>query len=147
LIDEGLNFTSNAGGHSAWAMSSGDTAGSRWGLKGSEDLGGGYKAIFKLENGFNINTGKLGQDSSMFGRQAYVGLSSDHYGTITLGRQYDTSVDDYGFASLTAAGNWAGDISAHPFDNDNADWDYRVNNAVKYVSPTWRGLTGEAMYG
>ncbi|WP_408585779.1 porin [Paraburkholderia bannensis] len=147
LIDEGLNFTSNAGGHSAWAMASGDTAGSRWGLKGSEDLGDGYKAIFKVENGFNINTGKLGQDSSMFGRQAYVGLSSDRYGTLTLGRQYDTSVDDYGFASLTAAGNWAGDIATHPFDSDNADWDFRVNNAVKYVTPTWRGLTGEAMYG
>lgn len=147
LIDEGLNFTSNAGGHSAWQMASGDTAGSRWGLKGSEDLGGGTRAIFQLENGFNINTGKLGQDSSMFGRQAFVGLSSDRYGTITLGRQYDTSVDSLGFAGLTAVGNWAGDIAAHPYDSDNGDWDFRVNNSVKYVSPTYRGLTAEAMYG
>ena len=147
LIDEGLNFTSNAGGHRAWQMSSGDTFGSRWGLKGSEDLGGGDKAIFQLENGFNVNSGKLGQDSSMFGRQAFVGLSSSRYGTLTLGRQYDTSVDALGFGGITAAGNWAGDIATHPFDNDNTDWDFRVNNAVKYVTPTYRGLTAEAMYG
>ena len=147
VIDEGLNFTSNAGGHTAYQMASGDTYGSRWGLKGSEDLGGGNKAIFQLENGFNLNTGKLGQDSSMFGRQAFVGLSSAQYGTVTLGRQYDTSVDALGFSNFTAAGGWAGDINAHPLDNDNADWDFRVNNAIKYVSPTYRGLTAEAMYG
>lgn len=147
LIDEGLNFTSNVGGHTAYQMASGDTFGSRWGLKGAEDLGGGNKAIFQLENGFNVNNGRLGQDSSMFGRQAFVGLSSSQYGTLTLGRQYDTSVDALGFASLTATGSWAGDINAHPFDNDNADWDFRVNNAVKYTSPTYNGLTAEAMYG
>lgn len=147
LIDEGLNFTSNAGGHNAYQLKSGDTYGSRWGLKGSEDLGGGYHAIFLLENGFDNNSGTLGQGQRMFGRQAYVGLSSDQYGTITLGRQYDTSVDALGFGALTAAGGWAGDVNSHPFDNDNADWDFRIDNAVKYVSPTYRGLTAEAMYG
>ncbi|MGG2048109.1 porin [Burkholderia gladioli] len=147
LIDEGLNFTSNAGGHSAYQLASGDTGGSRWGLKGNEDLGGGNHAVFLLENGFNVNTGKLGQDSSEFGRQAYVGLSSDHYGTLTLGRQYDITIDPLGYTSLTAAGNWAGDVATVPFDNNNEDWDFRVNNSVKYVSPTWNGLTFEAMYG
>ena len=147
VIDEGLNYTSNANGHSAWQMKSGDTYGSRWGLKGTEDLGGGYKAIFKLESGFDVNSGQSGQGSRLFGRQAYVGLSSDQYGTVTFGRQYDTSVDDYGFGALTAPGNYGGDVNAHPFDNDNTDFDFRVNNAVKYVSPTYRGLTAEAMYG
>lgn len=147
LVDEGFNFTSNAGGHRAYQLSSGDTFGSRWGLKGVEDLGGGYSAIFRLENGFNVNNGTLQQDSSEFGRQAYVGLSSTQYGTVTVGRQYDTSVDSYGFSTVTAAGLWSGDINAHPFDNDNLDWDFRLNNTVKYVSPTWRGLTGELMYG
>lgn len=61
LIDEGFNFTTNAGGHRGYQMVSGDTVGSRWGLKGSEDLGGGLKAIFQLENGFNTNNGALGQ--------------------------------------------------------------------------------------
>ncbi|TCF97771.1 hypothetical protein BZM26_29375 [Paraburkholderia strydomiana] len=147
LLDEGLNFTSNANGHGTYQMKSGDTYGSRWGLRGEEDLGGGLKAIFKLESGFDTNSGQAGQGGRLFGRQAYVGLSSDQYGTVTFGRQYDTSVDDLGFGGLTAAGNYAGDVNSHPFDNDNADWDFRVNNVVKYVSPTYRGLTGEAMYG
>ena len=146
IFDEGLNITSNANGHSAWQMKSGDVYGARWGLKGTEDLGGGNKAIFRLQSGFDTNNGQMGQGSRLFGRQAYVGLSSDQYGTITFGRQYDTSVDDLGFGGLTAAGNFGGDVNAHPFDNDNTDLDFRVNNAVKYVSPTYRGLTGEAMY-
>ncbi|WP_371028452.1 porin [Paraburkholderia sp. RCC_158] len=145
LLEEGLNFTSNAGGHSAVQMKQGDIYGSRWGLKGQEDLGGGYKAIFTVESGFDPSNGQQSHGLA-FGRQAYVGLSSDQYGTLTLGRQYDTSVDDYGFGSLTAAGNFGGDVNSHPFDNDNADWDFRVNNAVKYVSPNYRGLTAEAMY-
>ena len=54
----------------------GNLQGSRWGLKGTEDLGGGLKAIFQLENGFDVNNGKLGQGGLLFGRQAYVGLTS-----------------------------------------------------------------------
>ena len=145
LIDEGFDFTSNGAGHRGYEMVSGDAAGSRWGLKGSEDLGNGLKGIFLLENGFNTNTGQLGQGGLEFGRQAYVGLSSVHYGTFTMGRQYDPTVDMW--SGFTAAGNTMGDLAAHPFDNDNADWDYRIQNSVKYVSPTYAGFTGEAMYG
>ncbi|WP_322010773.1 porin [Paraburkholderia sp. J12] len=145
LIDEGINFTSNTHGHSAWQTKSGDTVGSRWGLSGREDLGGGYHAIFRLENGFNVNNGTAGQGGRLFGRQAYVGLASDEYGTLTLGRQYDPTVDL--FSGMTAAGGIAGDVSAHPFDNDNTDWDFRINNSVKYTSPDWHGLKTEAMYG
>jgi predicted porin len=145
VIDEGLDFTSNAAGHSGYAMVSGDVAGSRWGLKGSEDLGGGLKAIFQLENGFNINNGKLGQGGLEFGRLAFVGLSSERYGKFTVGRQYDPTVDMW--SGFTAAGNTMGDFASHPFDNDNADWDFQIQNSVKYVSPTYHGFTGEAMYG
>ena len=67
--------------------------GTRWGLRGTEDLGGGLAAIFTLENGFDLNTGKLGQGGAEFGRQAFVGLSSSRFGTLTLGRQYDSVVD------------------------------------------------------
>src|SRR5579863_5536834 len=77
LIDEGLDFSTNANGHQSYQMVSGDTVGSRFGLKGTEDLGSGLKAIFKLENGFNTNTGAMAQGGLLFGRQAYVGLSSD----------------------------------------------------------------------
>uniref|UniRef100_UPI000487F349 porin n=1 Tax=Paraburkholderia acidipaludis TaxID=660537 RepID=UPI000487F349 len=144
LIDEGLNFTNNAGAGQAYRLQSGDVVGSRWGLKGSEDLGGGLAAIFKLENGFNASNGALQQGGRLFGRQAYVGLASQNYGTLTAGRQYDPTVDI--FSPIAAAGNW-GDVGATPFDNDNTDWDFRVNNSLKYVSPTIAGLTGEAMYG
>lgn len=145
LIDEGFDFTSNGQGHRGYEMVSGDTVGSRWGLKGTEDLGGGLSAVFRLENGFNTNTGQLGQGGTEFGRQAYVGLSSATLGTLTMGRQYDPTIDLW--SPFTAAGNTIGDLASHPFDNDNADWDYRVQNSVKYVSPTVAGFTGEAMYG
>jgi hypothetical protein len=48
----------------------------------------GLSAIFTLENGFNASNGALGQNGRLFGRQAYVGLASTRYGTLTFGRQY-----------------------------------------------------------
>ena len=72
LIDESLNYVSNEGGHSAFTQTSGNVKGSRWGIKGTEDLGGGYQAIFTLENGFALNNGALGQGGLEFGRQAFV---------------------------------------------------------------------------
>ncbi|RQR52634.1 porin [Burkholderia sp. Bp9125] len=138
LIDEGFNFTNNVGGNKVYEFQSGFVQGSRWGLKGTEDIGGGLKAVFQLENGFNVNNGKLGQGGLMFGRQAYVGLASDQYGTVTLGRQYDSLVDF--LAQTTANGSWAGYLFSHPYDNDNTDNSFRVNNTVKYTSPTISGF-------
>jgi predicted porin len=138
VIDEGLNYTNNVGGSRVYEMQSGYVQGSRWGLQGSEDLGGGAKALFQLENGFDVNSGRLGQGGRMFGRQAFVGLSGEHYGTLTLGRQYDSMVDYVG--PLTSNGNWAGYLFSHPYDNDNTDNSFRFNNAVKYTSPNFAGL-------
>jgi len=138
VIDEGIDYTNNVGGHSVVEMASGYAQGSRWGLKGAEDLGGGTKAVFQLENGFDLNSGRLGQGGRMFGRQAYVGLSNDRFGTVTLGRQYD-SVVDY-LAQTTANGNWAGYLLSHPWDNDNTDNSFRLNNSVKYASPDFNGF-------
>lgn len=138
VIDEGFNYTNNVGGKHDYELQSGYAQGSRWGLKGAEDLGGGTKAIFQLENGFNLNNGRLGQGGLLFGRQAYVGVSNATFGTVTLGRQYD-SVVDY-LAQTTANGNWAGYLFSHPFDNDNTDNSFRVNNTVKYASPDFAGL-------
>ncbi|WP_414449431.1 porin [Burkholderia sp. 22PA0099] len=145
IIDEGLNFTSNARGKGTFQMKSGDTFGSRWGLKGVEDLGGGYRAVFQLENGFDVNSGALKQGGREFGRQAWVGLQSERLGTVSFGRQYDPTIDLW--SGYTGAGGVSGDVASHPFDNDNADFDFRVNNSVKYVSPTFGGLKAEAMYG
>jgi predicted porin len=146
VIDEGLNYTNNAGHGAALKMSSGDVLGSRFGLKGSEDLGGGLSAVFRLENGFNASNGALGQGGRMFGRQAYVGLSSAQYGTLTLGRQYDSLVDY--LAPMALAGQ-AGDINvaAHPLNNDNVGAQYSIANAVKYESANYAGFHFGGLYG
>lgn len=143
VIDIGIDYINNAGGHAAWKMQDGILQGSRWGLKGSEDLGGGTKAIFQLENGFHPTTGGLGQGQREFGRQAYVGLTNDSFGTLTLGRQYDPVVDMA--QATTFNGQW-GALFSHPGDIDNTDNGFRVNNAVKYVSPRFAGVQGELFY-
>lgn len=145
ILDEGINYTSNVGGHSHFEMASGFPHGSRWGLKGAEDLGGGVKAIFQLENGFDVDTGRAFQGGLLFGRQAYVGMSSESLGTVTAGRQYDSVVDFP--AQHTAGGNWGGYMFAHPYDNDNFINTFRTNNAVKYTSPTLGGVKFGGVYG
>lgn len=144
VIDEGVNYQSNAGGKALYNLSSGVIQGSRWGLKGREDLGGGLAAIFVLENGFDINTGALGQGGRMFGRQAYVGLSSNRYGTLMLGRQYDPLVTSLG--EFAVGDQWGGYITAHPGDLDNFNNTVRTNNAIKYTSANLGGFSFSGMY-
>ncbi len=137
IIDEGIDFINNKGGSHVYQAAGSVMQGDRWGLTGTEDLGGGMKAVFMLENGFNINSGALSQNGLEFGRQAWVGLAT-HYGTVTLGRQYD-SVFDY--AAPFAAGQLGGGIyGAHPGDLDNSNIDYHDNNTIKYASPTYGGF-------
>ncbi|MCG5073123.1 porin [Paraburkholderia tagetis] len=139
LVDAGITYANNSGGHSLWKASSGTVNGSRWGLRGAEDLGGGLKAIFTLENGFNIMNGTASQSGRMFGRQAFVGLASDQFGAVTLGRQYD-SVVDY-LAPLSNTGTqYGGTIAAHPYDNDNLNNSVRLNNTIKYSSVNYAGF-------
>ncbi|WP_256737744.1 porin, partial [Paraburkholderia fungorum] len=88
LIDAGISYVNNAragtGHDNLVKYDDGVASGSRWGLRGTEDLGGGLKALFVLENGFNSGTGAAGQGNSMFGRQAYVGLSQNNVGSLTF---------------------------------------------------------------
>ena len=144
VLDEGINYTDNVGRGHVYELASGYAQGSRWGLKGAEELGGGLKAIFQLENGFDVSSGRLNQGGRMFGRQAFVGLSSEPYGTLTFGRQYD-SVVDY-LAQTTANGNWAGSLFSHPSDNDNTDNSFRLDNSVKYTSPSISGFQFGGVY-
>ncbi|HEX3637685.1 MAG TPA: porin [Paraburkholderia sp.] len=146
LIDAGITYTNNQHGHSNWQETSGSVNGSRWGLRGSEDLGGGLKAIFVLENGFGINDGTLKQGGREFGRQAFVGLTSDQFGAVTLGRQYDSMVDYVGPLALTGT-QYGGTQFAHPFDNDNLNNSFRINNSVKYQSANYGGFKFGALYG
>ncbi|EEA00506.1 porin Gram-negative type [Burkholderia sp. H160] len=150
IVDAGITFTNNVGlgskapgGYQQYALTSGVLQGSRFGLRGTEDLGGGLKALFVLENGFNVNNGTLGQGGLMFGRQAYVGLSSQ-FGTVTMGRQYDSVVDYVG--PFEAGDQWGGYLAAHPGDIDNFNNAYRTNNTVKFTSTNYNGLTFGGTY-
>ncbi|HEM7882027.1 TPA: porin [Burkholderia cenocepacia] len=139
VLDAGITYQSNVGGKSLWSMGSGIDQ-SRFGLRGSEDLGGGLKAIFTLESGFNIGNGRFANgNGGMFNRQAFVGLSSQ-YGTVTLGKQYDAT-QDY-LAPLTATGSWGGTYFAHPLNNDrlSTNGDVALNNSIKYASANYAGL-------
>jgi predicted porin len=145
VIDAGLAYVHNANGNEKQAgTSNGNLSGDRWGLKGQEDLGGGLSAIFQLENGFDVGTGKLNQGGREFGRQAFIGLTTDKLGTFTIGRQYDPLVDMV--QGITGDNYWAS-IVGTPGDVDNYDNSLRVSNAVKYVSPNYAGLQFEGLYG
>ncbi|WP_233807435.1 porin [Paraburkholderia sp. HP33-1] len=122
-------------------MTNGAITNSRWGLRGSEDLGGGLKAIFDLESGINLQDGSASDKQRLFNRNAYVGVSSP-YGTLTLGRQKTPLFDLLGdtYDPLTV-GNY--------FENS---WlpgalgaGLYADNAVKYTG-TFKGLTVAAMY-
>ena len=143
IIDAGFVYNNNSAGQKPYSTSSGNVQGSRWGLRGTEDLGGGLKALFVLENGFNVFNGRLGQGGDEFGRQAYVGLSSQ-FGTVTLGRQYDSVVDYTG--ALEVGSQWGTFYSAHPGDLDNMNNSNRVNNGIKYTSANYSGITFGGLY-
>jgi len=144
IIDAGFAYNNNSSGQKLYAMNSGNLQGSRWGLRGTEDLGGGLKAIFVLENGFNVFNGRLGQGGAEFGRQAYVGLSTAQFGTVTLGRQYDSVVDYTG--AFEVGSQWASYFGAHPGDLDNMKNSNRVNNAIKFTSANYAGFTFGGLY-
>lgn len=92
VLDAAVVMQTNAnpqGGKSFSVQQGGEgfMSGSRFGLTGSEDLGGGTKARFVLENGLTVNNGNFDQQGQLFGRQAFVGLSGN-FGEIDIGRQY-----------------------------------------------------------
>ncbi|WP_320535249.1 porin [Robbsia andropogonis] len=145
ILDYGIQYTNNNAGGRLIGGTSGVKQGSRWGFRGDEDLGNGLKAVFRLENGLNLGNGTAGQGGLEFGRTAYVGLSSAQYGTITLGRQYDSVVDSVG--ALITSMKTGGGNTAHMGDLDNFNNVKRVNNAIKYQSQTYYGLSGNALYG
>lgn len=149
LIDAGIMYTNNVasgGAHGPlWQATSGTINGSRWGVRGQEDLGGGLNSFFDLESGYNVQTGKSSQDNRLFGRSAFVGIGDINTGSLSLGRQYD-SIVDY-LRPLTAESDTFGSTGfAHPFDNDNLVHSFALNNAVKYASPDLAGLSFGGAY-
>lgn len=143
IVDMALVREGGAAAGSSTKLTSGVAAGSRLGFKGSEDLGGGMAAVFLLENGFQADTGAMGQGGLLFGRQAYVGLQGGA-GTVTLGRQYTpqylavAAVDPFGSGT-------AGDTKNLMAATGNSA--SRMDNSVKYVSPVRGGVSAELVYG
>ena len=115
--------------------------GSRWGLKGSEDLGDGLRAIFQLEAHVNLGNQSGGAHSG-FMRQSFVGLSSDNWGTFTMGRQYSAGVDTF----LVPNGVNLGDADK-VFGSTGLGEGTRVENSFKYVTPDLSGFKAVLMYG
>lgn len=144
IVDTGVSYTSNVGGKSLVAMTAGNLQGNRWGLMGTEQLGNGLSAIFKVESGFSSTTGALGQGGAMFGRQAWVGLSDKTYGALTLGRQYDPLVEYV--APVQGGTSWGSLAAVHPGDYDNMANSYRLNNSVKYRYTSPSGIAFSVAY-
>ncbi|MFM0500741.1 porin [Paraburkholderia caffeinilytica] len=145
LIDEGATYVSNEAGHRFVGLIGGENFGDRWGLRGTEDFGNGYQAIFDLEADFNVNTGGTVEaiGPALFGRGAYVGIASP-YGTVTMGRQYDFAWDYMTLGYFSPAG-YALATGGHIGDVDRQGGD-RLNNSIKYTSPWYNGLQVGAMY-
>ncbi|WP_414440390.1 porin [Burkholderia sp. 22PA0106] len=150
VIDAGISYVNHSsvtgGSAKNFKYDDGVAQGSRWGIRGTEDLGSGLKAIFVLENGFNSGNGTLGQGGAMFGRQAYVGLSKNDMGTVTFGRQYSFSTDILGSNYSTGGNTVVGNYAYHVNDIDQLT-SSRINNSVKFQSANYYGLTFGALYG
>jgi len=122
-------------GSSAIRMNTGAT--SFWGLKGSEDLGGGYKAIFQLEQQFNPNNGTFYNSSSFFSGRSTVGLEG-WFGHLALGRDVnashyaEVSADPFGQNGLVAGYAARGGISEANGGPGQIDT-VRTNNSANYA--------------
>lgn len=140
-VDNGLTYVNNVGGQSVVKMQDGINKSNALGFVGTEDLGAGLHAVFKLENGFSLNNGALGQGGLMFGKQAYVGLGKSDIGDILLGRQYDYTLQLERYMPYLNCGIMLFENA----DLDRASGE-RLNNAVQFNSRSFGGVTFGAMY-
>lgn len=142
VVDAGLSYeTGNAAGN-VLKVGSGIAGGSRFGFKGSEDLGGGTSAIFLVEGGMQLDTGASAQGGLAFGRQSYVGVADRTIGTLTLGRQYAPEYLANVFADPFSSGTSA---DSKNLINPVADGG-RMSNSIVYASPQWRGWSTQVAY-
>ncbi len=141
IIDGGVTWVNNAGGSHQVKFDDGISYANRFGLKGTEDLGGGLKAVFELESGFHLGNGQIANGGSLFGRAAYVGLQSD-WGTLTFGNQIDMTQEMVYLFNVTA---WASGYAINQGDFDRMNGDH-LPNAIKFMSNTYAGFQFGGMY-
>lgn len=139
LMDLGVVAESGGPGGSLLKLTSGISAGSRIGFRGTEDLGGGLKAKFVIESGIAADTGGVTQGGLVYGRQAYVGLDGQ-FGSLTAGRQYAPhflAIDDIDPFGTGLAGNSTNLMGTTA----------RMSNALIYSTPTMGGFSAQGAYG
>jgi predicted porin len=149
VIDAAVRWSthSTTGGGDYVGFSQGLFNGSRFGIRGTELLGGSFKAIYDLEGGVILPLGGLDQQQQVFGRQSWVGVSSD-FGKLTLGRQYGTFSDAVGLGDVFGTNH--GNMGFNSGKNENApdapntfflqEMGLRWDNSVKYDA-NFGGLT------
>jgi general bacterial porin, GBP family len=156
ILDSGLSYKSgaNAADNSQWAFGSGNLITSRFILSGTEDLGGGLQALFRLESGFLLGTGAMtnarlpaSAGSYLFDRGAWVGLKQTDWGQLSFGRHYTPFVevlyqsDASGFENFASVANTIYQTLTG-FTGVQYTW---ANNSVKYTTPQWYGLTASVL--
>lgn len=151
LIDESVRVQTSASGDVV-GLNEGAINGTRWGLKGSEDLGNGTHAIFQVESGYNVGTGKFDQQGQLFGRFAWVGLQNDSYGTLKLGRQYGgiysfyaSNFDPIGGGNVNAV-DWTLFLTGIRFDN-TAEYSNKFGPVALTVQHSFGGQPGSTSAG
>ena len=150
IVDTGLGYTNldtlEDPTVNRFEMINGYNCGSRFGFKGTEDLGNGYSVSFVLENGFNSDSGVLGQGGRMFGREAQVKFHSP-YGTLSFGRAGTLlsgagTLDIFGMNADVLPGGWDGIFNIGNYQGNGM----RLDNMVTYQTPTAAGFTGYLQY-
>jgi predicted porin len=160
LLGSGVSYSSNLGGHSSVYENAGIQRPTILVFRGTEDLGGGTKAIFYLGTVFSLSSGSiLGAPGSLFSRESYVGLSN-RYGTLTFGEQRDFMFETLTIQQYSGA-FYQGLYGVHqgPFPTFGVPYNLKgsndfdringeaLNNTVKFRSASFYGFTFGAMYG
>ncbi|ADJ62847.1 porin [Herbaspirillum seropedicae] len=140
VIDTYMGYTNATGKGSVASLDSGGYQASRVGFKGSEDLGGGLRANFQMENGFASDSGAMHDSTRLFNRQSWVGLGNE-LGELRLGRQ-----NSPGFLMIARLDAFAGATYASFLNNVSA-YTPRYDNVIGYLSPVMRGFRVQAYYG
>jgi general bacterial porin, GBP family len=151
VVDTFVQYLNN-GGMASYSERSGGATGSLLGLKGKEDLGAGLQARFDIESGYNLNNGSLFADTTtLFYRQAWVGLFDEKYGSLTFGRQYQPTFTVAYNVDPFALNEVLSPLSASVLAVDRntlatQSITGRTSNAMQYQSPNLNGLRLYAMY-
>ncbi|WP_248321667.1 MULTISPECIES: porin [unclassified Caballeronia] len=134
----GANGAATGSSH-RFRAESGDWGTSLWGMKGVEDLGGGYRAVFQLEGSFNTMTGQGPGGGGLFNRWATVGVANNNFGTLLLGRELFIANGVWDFDPFGQS-NWS---SASLVRGRN--WPQSSNN-ISYQSPKFAGFDFYGQY-